>query len=137
MSTRTIAAIWYFFTLIMISSYTANLAAFLTVEKVVYPIEDAEGLSMQTGIKYGCLEGGSTNAFFNESNIATYKRMWNFMKKTPQVFTKSNEEGIDRVRRSNGNYAYLMYSIYLFIFIYLNDSFISNNINILKGKRFH
>lgn len=64
MSTRTIAGIWYFFTLIIISSYTANLAAFLTVEKVVYPIENAEQLANQDKIKYGCLEGGSTNSFF-------------------------------------------------------------------------
>jgi len=100
----------------MISSYTANLAAFLTVEKVVYPIENAEGLSMQTGIEYGCLGSGSTKAFFNESNIAVYKRMWQFMKKRPHVFTKSNAEGIARVRKSNGNYAYLMYFIFFIYF---------------------
>ena len=58
MSTRTIAGIWYFFTLIMISSYTANLAAFLTVEKVVYPIESAEDLSQQKEIDYGCVSSG-------------------------------------------------------------------------------
>lgn len=48
----------------MISSYTANLAAFLTVEKVVFPIENAEGLSRQTQIEYGCLGSGSTKSFF-------------------------------------------------------------------------
>ena len=65
MSTRTIAAIWYFFTLIMIASYTANLAAFLTVEKIIYPIESAEALSLQEKIKYGCLFSGSTASFFS------------------------------------------------------------------------
>ncbi|KAJ6217244.1 hypothetical protein RDWZM_008401 [Blomia tropicalis] len=110
MSTRTIAAIWYFFTLIMISSYTANLAAFLTVEKVVYPIENAEGLAQQNQIEYGCLRSGSTKAFFSESNIPVYKRMWKFMQSRPRVFTASNREGIARVRKSNGNYAYLMES---------------------------
>lgn len=108
MSTRTVAAIWYFFTLIMISSYTANLAAFLTVEKVVYPIEDAEGLASQSQIEYGCLRSGSTKAFFAESRIAVHKRMWQFMKSRPHVFTKSNADGIQRVKNSNGNYAYLM-----------------------------
>lgn len=108
MSTRTVAAIWYFFTLIMISSYTANLAAFLTVEKVVYPIEDAEGLASQNKIEYGCLGSGSTKAFFAESSIAVHKRMYEFMKRRPHVFMKSNREGINRVRNSNGNYAYLM-----------------------------
>lgn len=110
MSTRTIAAIWYFFTLIMISSYTANLAAFLTVEKVVYPIENAEGLAQQNKIEYGCLRSGSTKAFFSESNIPVYKRMWQFMQSQPRVFTASNREGIARVKKSNGNYAYLMES---------------------------
>jgi hypothetical protein len=33
-----IAGLWWFFTLIMISSYTANLAAFLTVERMESPI---------------------------------------------------------------------------------------------------
>lgn len=64
MSTRTIAGIWYFFTLIMISSYTANLAAFLTVEKTVYPIENAQDLAAQNMISYGCLGSGSTKSFF-------------------------------------------------------------------------
>lgn len=55
---------WWFFTLIMISSYTANLAAFLTVERMDSPIESAEDLAKQTKIKYGALKGGSTAAFF-------------------------------------------------------------------------
>ena len=42
-----IAALWWFFTLIMISSYTANLAAFLTVERMESPIETAENLARQ------------------------------------------------------------------------------------------
>ena len=63
-STRMVAGMWWFFTLIMISSYTANLAAFLTVERMETPIESAEDLSKQTKIKYGCVESGSTGAFF-------------------------------------------------------------------------
>lgn len=108
MSTRTIAGLWYFFTLIMISSYTANLAAFLTVEKVIYPIQSAEELASQTTIEYGCLASGSTKAFFKDSNITTFKRMYNFMKSRPNVFMASNEAGKKRVLK--GNYAYLMES---------------------------
>ena len=55
---------WWFFTLIIISSYTANLAAFLTVERMVSPIESAEDLSQQTKIHYGTIQGGSTYMFF-------------------------------------------------------------------------
>jgi len=48
----------------LISTYTANLAAFLTVESIVSPIENAEDLLKQTEIQYGSVEGGSTQAFF-------------------------------------------------------------------------
>jgi len=67
-STRIIGAIWWFFTIILISSYTANLAAFLTVERTITPIENVEDLAAQTKITYGMLEGGSTMTFFKVIN---------------------------------------------------------------------
>jgi len=59
-----VGGVWWFFTLIIISSYTANLAAFLTVERMVSPIESAEDLAKQTEIAYGTLDSGSTKEFF-------------------------------------------------------------------------
>ena len=59
-----VAGLWWFFTLIMISSYTANLAAFLTVERMDSPITNVEDLAKQTKIKYGCLGSGSSRSFF-------------------------------------------------------------------------
>ncbi|EZA54440.1 Glutamate receptor, ionotropic kainate, partial [Ooceraea biroi] len=110
-STRMVAGMWWFFTLIMISSYTANLAAFLTVERMDSPIESAEDLAKQTKIKYGALKGGSTAAFFRDSNFSTYQRMWSFMDSAkPTVFTSSNVEGVDRVIKGKGSYAFLMES---------------------------
>ncbi|ELU11963.1 hypothetical protein CAPTEDRAFT_183778 [Capitella teleta] len=100
---------WWFFTLIMISSYTANLAAFLTVERMTSPIENADDLSKQTEIKYGSVYGGSTMTFFKSSKIQTYQRMWNYMASAkPSVFVNSTKEGIERVMK--GNYAYLLES---------------------------
>ena len=37
---------------------------FCLVERMESPIESAEDLAKQTKIKYGCLESGSTRAFF-------------------------------------------------------------------------
>jgi ionotropic kainate glutamate receptor 2 len=71
-STRIIGAIWWFFTLILISSYTANLAAFLTVDRSITPIESVEDLASQDKISYGALEGGSTMTFFRVSHFLTY-----------------------------------------------------------------
>ncbi|EEB19396.1 glutamate receptor, ionotropic kainate 2 precursor, putative [Pediculus humanus corporis] len=111
-STRIVGAIWWFFTLIIISSYTANLAAFLTVERMISPIENAEDLASQTDIKYGTLESGSTMAFFRDSMIETYQKMWRFMEnKKPSVFVSTYEEGIQRVL--DGKYAFLMESTML------------------------
>ena len=64
MSGRIVGSVWWFFTLILISSYTANLAAFLTAERMQSPIESAEDLAKQTEIKYGTVESGSTKEFF-------------------------------------------------------------------------
>lgn len=52
------------FTLIIISSYTANLAAFLTVQRMEVPIESPDDLADQTNIEYGTIHGGSTMTFF-------------------------------------------------------------------------
>lgn len=60
--------------MIIISSYTANLAAFLTVERMITPIENAEDLADQTEITYGTLESGSTMTFFRVSVINTHSR---------------------------------------------------------------
>jgi ionotropic glutamate receptor len=62
-----VSGIWWFFTLILISSYTANLAAFLTVERMKSPIESAEDLARQNVIKYGAISGGATMTFFSVS----------------------------------------------------------------------
>ncbi|KAL0124641.1 hypothetical protein PUN28_006479 [Cardiocondyla obscurior] len=106
-----LASMWWFFTLIMISSYTASLAAFLTIDKMDTPINNVEDLAKQTKIKYGAYEGGSTSSFFKDSNYSTYKRMWAAMSEwRPSVFTKSNDEGVERVLKGKRQYAFLMES---------------------------
>ncbi|KAB7500149.1 Glutamate receptor ionotropic, kainate 2 [Armadillidium nasatum] len=111
-STRIVGGIWWFFTLIIISSYTANLAAFLTVERMITPIESAEDLSNQNEIEYGTLEGGSTMAFFRDSKIETYQKMWRYMEsRRPSVFVPTIDDGVARVLE--GDYAFLMESTML------------------------
>ncbi|CAG0916424.1 unnamed protein product [Notodromas monacha] len=108
-STRIVGAIWWFFTLIIISSYTANLAAFLTVERMITPIESAEDLAEQDNIDYGTLYGGSTMTFFRDAQLPTYQKMWTFMNsRKTSAFVNTYEEGIKRVLK--GNYAFLMES---------------------------
>ncbi|UJR28089.1 hypothetical protein I4U23_009345 [Adineta vaga] len=107
-STRVLIGSWWFFSLIMIASYTANLAAFLTTKRLIAPIDDIEALAKQTEINYGALKGGSTEQFFRSSKIPTYERMWYYMSSRPEVFPDTTEQGIDWVKQRN--YAFLLES---------------------------
>ena len=59
-----IGGIWWFFTLIMVSSYTANLATFLIVQELDESIRSMNDLTSQSKIRYACVKGGSTSSFF-------------------------------------------------------------------------
>ncbi|VDM19527.1 unnamed protein product [Wuchereria bancrofti] len=121
-SGRIASSAWWFFTLIIVSSYTANLAAFLTLEKMTPPIESVDDLAAQKRILYGIVKGGSTEEFFKESAVPIYKKMWSFMYDTytqqlraqqhpntsDTVMANTYAEGIDKVRRSKGQYAFLL-----------------------------
>lgn len=98
LSARLLAAFWYIFAIIIVSSYTANLAAFLTVELVEHPFERAEDLyKNKQGIVYGCLESGSTCAFFEQ-----FKQKHVFRKMSKKMIrVKTLSEGIER--SSSGN----------------------------------
>lgn len=71
-STRMAASIWWFFTLIMVSSYTANLAAFLTIENPEIMFKDIEGLVKLKDMKYGAKRDGSTANFFRVNTFFAY-----------------------------------------------------------------
>ncbi|KAF7645442.1 hypothetical protein LDENG_00204510, partial [Lucifuga dentata] len=71
----------------------------------------AEDLAKQTEIAYGTLDSGSTKEFFRRSKIALFDKMWQYMKSAePSVFVKKTSEGVLRVRKSKGKYAYLLES---------------------------
>lgn len=133
-SGRIVGSVWWFFTLILISSYTANLAAFLTVERMVTPINSPEDLATQSEVQYGTLYHGSTWEFFRvsfvallfivmdkmpvltafsrnqKSQISLYMKMWEYMNSKKHVFVRTYDEGIRRVRTSKGKYALLIES---------------------------
>uniref|UniRef100_A0AAX7SQ62 Glutamate receptor n=1 Tax=Astatotilapia calliptera TaxID=8154 RepID=A0AAX7SQ62_ASTCA len=102
LSTRIIGGIWWFFTLIIISSYTANLAAFLTVERMDSPVDSADDIAKQTKIEYGVVKDGATMSFFKKSRVSTFEKMWAFMSSRPRTsLVKSIEDGIQRVLKSD------------------------------------
>ncbi|KAL0108697.1 hypothetical protein PUN28_014089 [Cardiocondyla obscurior] len=64
LSGRLVAATWWLFGFIIIASYTANLAAFLTVSRLEIPIETLEDLSKQYKIQYAPIINSPAYIYF-------------------------------------------------------------------------
>ncbi|XP_074039147.1 glutamate receptor ionotropic, kainate 2 isoform X2 [Leptinotarsa decemlineata] len=107
-STRTASGVWWFFVLVMVSSYTANLAAFLTVTTLVTPFKDIEELAAQEEIKFGAKKGGATAHYFRDSNLSKYQKVWSYMVHHPELMMDDNDAGVTKVEKEN--YAFLMES---------------------------
>ncbi|XP_063718675.1 glutamate receptor ionotropic, delta-2-like isoform X2 [Symsagittifera roscoffensis] len=107
-SGRILGTFWWFFTLIIIATYTANLAAFLTVTRMETPIESLEDLAEQTKVPYGTVSPSSLAEFFRSqaSVDSLYEKIWNYMDSAePSPMVKDEVEGFNRVLE--GNYAFL------------------------------
>lgn len=64
LSGRVVAGAWWLFCFIIIASYTANLAAFLTVSRLDIPIESLDDLAKQYRIKYAPVDGTAEQTYF-------------------------------------------------------------------------
>ncbi|XP_067663932.1 glutamate receptor ionotropic, kainate 2-like [Haliotis asinina] len=102
---RILTSSWWFFALILISSYTANLAAFLTVKKINTPIKSVTDLAQQTKIKYGTVKNSGVMSFFANTNIEHFSKMWAQMSEIePDSMVDNTTEGYSKV--TDGNYAF-------------------------------
>ena len=64
------AATWWLFGFIVIASYTANLAAFLTVSRLESKIDDLKKLSKQYKVRYAPIDDSSTDFYFlNQAEV--------------------------------------------------------------------
>lgn len=58
---------WWFFALIITSSYTANMSTFLSEGRRSDDIKDVKSLAEQNKVSYGTVENASTYYFFEVS----------------------------------------------------------------------
>lgn len=91
----------------MVSSYTANLAAFLTIENP-YPLIESVNDLVEGKVPYGAKSTGSTVTFFRDSENPNYQKMYEYMISHPELMPKDNDEGLERAKK--GKYAFLMES---------------------------
>lgn len=78
LSARTLVAVYWLFVVLMLATFTANLAAFLTVERMKTPVQSLDQLARQSRINYTVVESSDVHQFFINMKFAedTLYRMW-------------------------------------------------------------
>ncbi|KAJ8965569.1 hypothetical protein NQ314_004028 [Rhamnusium bicolor] len=78
LSGRTLVAAYWLFVVLMLATFTANLAAFLTVERMQAPVQSLEQLGRQSRINYTVVKGSITHQYFINMKYAEDRlyKMW-------------------------------------------------------------
>nr|ARN17847.1 ionotropic receptor 1 [Cephus cinctus] len=64
LSSRTLVAAYWLFVVLMLATFTANLAAFLTVERMQSPVQSLEQLARQSRINYTVVRNSTIHQYF-------------------------------------------------------------------------
>ncbi|XP_061672573.1 glutamate receptor ionotropic, delta-2 isoform X2 [Syngnathoides biaculeatus] len=106
LATRMMMGVWWMFALIVISSYTANLAAFLTITRIENSIQSLQDLSKQTELPYGTVLDSAvydqvrSKAMNPFERDPMYAQMWRMINRTGGADNNVEEskEGIRKVK---------------------------------------
>lgn len=105
---RCLVGFWWLFVIVMVFLYLFNLTFFVTTNKRLVYVKDAEDLLSQTDVDFGTIDHGSTYHFFWNSPVPEYQRVHQRMiTTTPSVYVQNITEAIQRVRDNNGHYAFI------------------------------
>ncbi|CAC5388573.1 GRIA4 [Mytilus coruscus] len=115
-SQRILTAGFTFFVLITVSTYTANMAAFLTKVNLDQPVDTLKELAERTNIQVGTINNSATMRFLESSEDSTYKTIWKRVLESNGLVTNSSQ---GRQRSGEGNFA--------FIYDYLINSYFEKN----------
>ncbi|XP_065310426.2 glutamate receptor 3-like isoform X2 [Dermacentor albipictus] len=105
---RLISFGWWLFVLVMLSMYTAQLWVNQPFRARAPWVKDVKELAMQDKVEYGIVRDSATEEFFRRTKDTYYARMWDSMATFNNTMTATNEDGIKRVRESEGNYAFIV-----------------------------
>ncbi|XP_051724897.1 glutamate receptor ionotropic, delta-1 isoform X3 [Ctenopharyngodon idella] len=113
MALRIAMGSWWLFTLIVCSSYTANLAAYLTVSRMDNAIRTFQDLSKQTELSFGTVRESAVFEYFRVKGTnpleqdSTFAELWRTINKNQgqDNSVTSPAEGIRKVKRDP--YAFL------------------------------
>ncbi|KAM6897757.1 glutamate receptor ionotropic, delta-1 isoform 2-T2 [Xenentodon cancila] len=110
---RIVMGSWWLFTLIVCSSYTANLAAYLTVSRMDHAIRSFQDLARQIDVDYGTVRDSAVYDYFRNKGTNpleqdnTYAELWRTISKNNGMdySVSSPSEGIRKAKKSP--YAFL------------------------------
>uniref|UniRef100_W5L8Q3 Glutamate receptor n=1 Tax=Astyanax mexicanus TaxID=7994 RepID=W5L8Q3_ASTMX len=106
LATRMMMGVWWLFALIVISSYTANLAAFLTISRIENSIQSLQDLSKQTELPYGTVLDSAVYDQLRSKGMNPFERdpmyaqMWRMINRTggAENNVEDSKEGIRKVK---------------------------------------
>lgn len=101
LSARIVFGTWWFAVMVISASYTANLAAFLTVKRLDTGIQSVNDLAKQRDIQYGTVKNSAPQRFFAEQLVDPYKTMFAIMN-AEGTYVDTAEAGIRKVQESYG-----------------------------------
>ncbi|XP_059892786.1 glutamate receptor ionotropic, delta-1-like isoform X2 [Gadus macrocephalus] len=110
---RIVMGSWWLFTLIVCSSYTANLAAYLTVSRMDHAIRSFQDLSRQMEVDYGTVRDSAVYDYFKNKGTnpleqdSTYAELWRTISGNSGLdfSVSSPSEGIRKAKKTT--YAFL------------------------------
>eukprot|EP00063_Salmo_salar_P063881 XP_014038716.1 PREDICTED: glutamate receptor ionotropic, delta-2-like [Salmo salar] len=105
-TSKIMVLVWAFFAVIFLASYTANLAAFLTITRIENSIQSLQDLSKQTELPYGTVldsavyEQVRSKAMNPFERDPMYSQMWRMINRTGGADNNVEEskEGIRKVK---------------------------------------
>lgn len=118
-SHRVLSVVWWIFTLITLVAYIGSLSSMMIKERTTIHgrvdnyLTSFELLKnfIETGTPtIGVVGSGSSEAFFKYSQVGVFHQYGQFLKENRDAVTNSYSEGIERVRNSNGSYAFIIES---------------------------
>ena len=93
---RILTGCYWFCILVWVSTYTANLAAFLTVKNAANPIKSLEDIA-KTSYQVGVIGSSSTVDSFENTHYLPFVKIWQRIK-AEKTFVENTSDGIQQVR---------------------------------------
>ena len=103
-SGRILTGCYWFCILIWVSTYTANLAAFLTVKNAAQPINSLNDI-LKTSYKVAVVSSTSVHSAFKETQYEPHMKIWNRIQ-AEKTLVKNALEGVQWVREKD-NFAFV------------------------------